>query len=113
MIYSSLYSFILKDVILGRGDRCETWTLDWTVPHREWSPRQFAAAIFGPPLPWLVSSIFSHEFELSTMETCCHRLFMDISVLDGHLYLTKYPRYSASGCDLDTECNNEVHRTSM
>ena len=49
--------------------------------------RLFAAAIFGPPLPRLVLSIFSHEFELSTM---CHRLFIDISVSDGHHYPTKY-----------------------
>ena len=49
------------------------------------SPGLFAAAILGPPLLRLVPSIFSPEFELSTMETCCQRLFIDISVPDGHL----------------------------
>ena len=52
--------------------------------------RLFATAIFGPPLPRLVPSIFSNEFELPTVETHCHMLFINISVPDGHHYPTKY-----------------------
>ena len=56
-------------------------------------PRLFAAAILGLPLPRLIPSIFSPKFELPTMETRCHRLFIhvDISVPGDHLYPTKYP----------------------
>ena len=54
-------------------------------------PGLFAAAILGPPLPRLVLSIFSPEFELPTMVTRCHWSFIDISVLGGHHYLTRYP----------------------
>ena len=55
-----------------------------------------AAAILGLPLPQLCPSIFSHEFELPTMEMHYYRLLTDISVQDGHVHTTEYP-LSTSG----------------
>ena len=54
-------------------------------------PRLSVAAILGPPLPRLVPSIFSLEFELLTMGIRFHSLFMGISVPGGNLHTTEHP----------------------
>ena len=54
-------------------------------------PGLSAAAILGPPLPRLVLSMFSLEFELLTMGIRFHSLFMGISVPGGILHTTEYP----------------------
>ena len=46
------------------------------------------------------SPTFTPSFELSTMETRCHRLFIGISVPGGHLHLTEDRSSSASGLDI-------------
>ena len=53
--------------------------------------RLSVAAILGPPLPQLVPSIFSLEFELLTMGIRFHSLFMGISMPGGNLHTTEYP----------------------